>query len=154
MELVLERKWYRDTYTIGKLSVNGVVVCDTLEDKDRGLHQNMSLNEINRIKVYGETAIPKGRYHIDMDTVSQKFKTRVWAKPYDGKIPRLLSVPGWTGVLIHVLNSASDSLGCIGVGQNKEVGKILNSTVTFYMLMDSYLVPAHFRGEEIWITIK
>lgn len=154
MELVLERKWYRDTYTIGKLSVNGVVVCDTLEDKDRGLHQNMSLNEINRIKVYGETAIPKGRYYIDMDTVSQKFKNRVWAKPYGGKLPRLLSVPGWSGVLIHVLNSPEDSLGCIGVGQNKEVGKILNSTVTFYMLMDSYLVPAHFRGEEIWITIK
>lgn len=154
MELVLERKWYRDTYTIGKLSVNGVVVCDTLEDKDRGLHQNMSLNEINRIKVYGETAIPKGRYHIDMDTVSSKFKTRVWAKPYNGKIPRLLSVPGYQGVLIHVLNSPEDSLGCIGVGQNKQVGKILNSTVTFYMLMDSYLVPAHFRGEEIWITIK
>lgn len=154
MELVLERKWYRDTYTIGKLSVNGVVVCDTLEDKDRGLHQNMSLNEINRIKVYGETAIPKGRYRIDMDTVSSKFKTRVWAKPYNGKIPRLLSVPGYQGVLIHVLNSPEDSLGCIGVGQNKQVGKILNSTVTFYMLMDSYLVPAHFRGEEIWITIK
>lgn len=36
MQLTLERKCRKDTYTIGKLYVNGELFSDTLEDKDRG----------------------------------------------------------------------------------------------------------------------
>lgn len=154
MELLLDRKYKKATYTIGKLYVNGKLVCDTCEDKDRGLTQTMPLNEIKKKKVYGTTAIPTGRYKIVMNQVSYKFADRSWAKPYQGKLPRLLQVPGFERVLIHVGNSAQDSLGCILAGNNKAVGKVLNSTNTFRMLMDSYLVPAARKGEEIWITIK
>ena len=33
MELLLERKWLKDKYTIGRLSVDGVFFCNILEDK-------------------------------------------------------------------------------------------------------------------------
>ena len=154
MELKVDRKWKKPTYTIGILYVNGVRFSETLEDKDRGLTQFMPTAEIYKKKVYGYTAIPKGRYRIDMDTISPKFKNRSWATPYGGKIPRLVDVPCWTGVLIHPLSTPNDSLGCVGCGENKIKGKIINSQKTFFRLMDEHLVPAHNKGEEIWITIE
>lgn len=153
MELLLKRVAKKETYTIGRLYVNGNYFSDTLEDKDRGLTSSMRTEEIGRKKVYGETAIPTGKYKIDMCTVSPKFKDRSWGKPYSGKIPRLVGVPGFEGVLIHPLNDATDSLGCIGVGENKEVGRILNSRRFFMSLMEKHLLPAKNRNEDIWLTI-
>lgn len=72
-----------------------------------------------------------------MNTVSPKFKDRVWAKPYGGKLPRLENVPGYEGVLIHVGNKPADTLGCILVGQNKVKGQVINSTATFNKLMEA-----------------
>lgn len=154
MEILVHRIARRERYTIGRLYVDGVRVCDTLEDTDRGLSSSMSAARIRRLKIYGKTAIPTGTYHVDMDTVSPKFRYRYWAQPYDGKLPRLLSVPGFEGCLIHVGNTDTDTDGCLLVGQNKQVGKVLNSTATFRNLMDKYLVPAAKRGEKITITVE
>lgn len=154
MKLTIDRRWKKDTYTIGKLYVEGVAFCDTLEDKDRGLDQSMSDVNVKHYKVYGETAIPTGTYRIDMDTVSQKFKSRTWAKKYNGIVPRLVNVKGFSGVLIHPGNTENDTLGCILVGENKVVGKVINSQQTWFRLMDDYLVPAMQKGETILLTIK
>ena len=136
MKLVLERTFKGSAYTIGKLYVDGDYFCDTLEDVDRGLSSDMPLSEINEKKVYGKTAIPTGTYKVVMNVVSPKFKDRTWAKPWDGKLPRLENVPGYEGILIHVGNKAEDALGCILVGQNKVKGQVINSTATFDKLMD------------------
>ena len=154
MKLKVIRKAKTPEYTIGKLYVDGIYVCDTLEDCDRGLTQDMPLEEIKAKKIYGKTSIPKGTYDIDMNTVSPKFKDRSWAKPYGGKVPRLLNVKGFEGILVHPLNKASESLGCIGVGKNTVVGMVTDSTNTFKMLMDNYLLPAKVKGEKITMTIE
>lgn len=154
MKLELKRRYKGEKYTIGSLYVDGKYFCDTIEDRDRGLDCSMSLHEISRKKVYGETAIPTGSYPIDMGTVSTKFRLREWARPYGGKLPRLLGVPYYSGVLIHVGNTEKDSLGCILVGENKVKGQVVNSAATFKRLMDNHLVPASQRGEQIWINIK
>ena len=154
MRLTLRRIAKKETYTIGHLYVDGIYVCDTVEDKDRGLKSHHPLEQISKVKVYGETAIPMGTYTIDMDKVSPKFSNRSWAKPYSGKIPRLRSVPGFESILIHPGNTAASSLGCILVGINDKVGRVSDSQRTFRRLMDDYLVPAHERGETITITIQ
>lgn len=154
MQIKVKRIAKKDTYTIGRLYVDGVYVSDTLEDRDRGLTDDMPLSLIKTKKVYGETAIPMGTYQVDMNTVSPKFKDRSWAKPYGGKIPRLVNVKGFEGVLAHPLNKASESLGCIGVGKNTVVGMITDSVNTFKKLMNDYLIPAKNRGESITITIE
>ena len=154
MRLTLRRIAKKETYTIGRLYVDGIYVCDTVEDKDRGLKSHHPLEQISKVKVYGETAIPMGTYTIDMDKVSPKFSNRSWAKPYSGKIPRLLSVPGFESILIHPGNTAASSLGCILVGFNDKVGRVSDSQRTFKRLMDDYLVPAHERGDTITITIQ
>ena len=149
MEILVKRIAKKSKYTIGKMYIDGQYICDTLEDADRGLNQNMSLKEINNKKVYGETAVPTRTYKVDMNTVSPKFKSRTWAKPYGGKLPRLVLVPGYDGVLIHPGNKAEDTLGCILVGENKAVGQVLNSQVTFKKIM-SILT----KGTNITITIE
>lgn len=154
MELKVKRKAFEKDYTIGDLFVDGKFVSNTLEDTDRGITQDMPLEEIKAKKVYGKTAIPKGTYEIDMNTVSPKFKDRSWAKPYGGKLPRLIGVKGFDGVLVHVGNSASDSSGCLLVGKNSIKGMITDSTRTFHTLMSKYLLPAKVRGEKITITIE
>ena len=153
MKLTLKRIFKGPRYTIGKLFINGVYECDTLEDQDRGLTSQMSLEEIKAKKVYGVTAIPTGTYSINMTTVSPKFKDRAWAKPYKGILPRLENVKGYEGVLIHVGNKAEDTLGCILVGENKVKGQVINSTATFYELM-TVLLKAQSAGEVIELTIE
>lgn len=153
MELFLERKYKKDKYTIGKLYINGKFFSNTIEDKDRNLNSKMTEEQIKGLKVYGETAIPTGTYTIDMNTISPKFKDRSWAKPYGGKLPRLLNVKGFEGVLMHVGNTQKDSSGCVLMGLNTKKGMITNSTEYFHKLMKE-LLAAKLKGEEIKITIK
>lgn len=152
MELKLDRKYKKPNYTIGKLYINDKYFCDTIEDADRGLKDSMSESEIKLKKVYSKTAIPTGTYEIIMNTISPKFKNRSWAKPYGGKLPRLLNVKGFEGVLIHVGNKSEDSLGCILVGKNNIKGQVTESTITFNKLMKE-LLQAHLKKEQITITL-
>lgn len=153
MEIKLKRIARKDAYTIGKMYVNGEYVCDTLEDKDRGLTSNMSVAQICGVKIKGETAIPTGRYLVDMKTVSPRFGGRAQYQFCKGRLPRICNVPGYNGVLIHIGNTAKDTDGCILVGENKAVGQVLNSTATFRKLYP-ILKAADERGEQIWITIE
>ena len=154
-ELILEVKriFTCDNYTIGHLYANGEYVCDTIEDTDRGLRDDMEVNEITKKKVYGETAIPTGTYEITMNEYSNKFGAKAAYKPYGGFLPRLINVKGYSGVLIHIGNYPTDSLGCILVGWNKTKGMVNESTKAFNLLMDNYLVPAKENGVKISIKI-
>ena len=155
MELTLKRIALRSEYTIGKLYVDGKYVCDTIEDTVRDLDKDGKFAN-GEVKIPGKTAIPYGRYEITMKVKSPKysnFSKYSWAKKYDGYLPRLLNVPHFDGVLIHVGNSALDSEACVLVGENKVVGKVINSVNTFRRLMDEYLVPAKKRNERIFMVI-
>lgn len=152
MELRLNRRYKGPKYTIGNLYIDDIYFCDTLEDIDRGITSSTSLEDISRKKVYGQTAIPTGTYKVNLNVVSPKFKDRSWAKPYGGKVPRLMNVPGFEGVLIHPGNTDSDTSGCILVGKNTVVGKVMESTITFNGLMKK-LLEAKTKGESIQINI-
>ena len=76
MELVLERKWKKDNYTIGRLSIDGGFFCNTLEDTDRGLTSEMTAEQIRKIKIQSKTAIPTGRYRITLSIQSPRFKDK------------------------------------------------------------------------------
>lgn len=135
MKLTVKRIAKKPTYTIGKLYIDGVYFCDTVEDTDRGLFQGQSLDLIKKIKIPNKTAIPTGTYKLTLNVVSPKYsKKAIYQEICKGRVPRLLDVPGYDGVLIHIGNSADDSSGCILVGQNKIVGKVINSTETFRKL--------------------
>lgn len=134
-QLNIKRIYKGPAYTIGKLYINNEYFCDTLEDTDRGLTDKMTLTEISKIKKPSETAIPSGTYNITLDIVSPRFSTKTFYKQVcNGKLPRLLNVKGFDGVLIHSGNTEKDSSGCILVGQNRVKGKVINSQETFKKL--------------------
>jgi hypothetical protein len=117
---------YRDTYTIGKLYVkddkisdNWSYLCDTLEDKYRG-------DKLDGIKVFGQTAIPKGTYKGCFD-YSTHFHTIM---------PHILDVPYFEGIRIHCGNTDLDSEGCLLVGYNTSKGILTNSRFAFQKLMN------------------
>ena len=155
MKILVDRKWKRETYTIGKLYVNGKAFCETVEDKDRHLTQNMPLAEIREVKVADVTAIPTGTYNVRMDVASPKYSLKPWyfSNCHGGKLPRLENVPGFSGVLIHCGNTAKDSSGCVLVGRNTAVGMVTDSKNTFLKLYNK-MWEAYKKGEKIEITIK
>lgn len=143
MKIQLKRIAKKPNYTVGRLYINGVYQCDTLEDTDRGLRQGMPLEQLKRMKVYGETAIPTGTYVVRW-SYSNKF----------GKyMPEIDNVPAFLGIRIHSGNTAKDSLGCILVGENKAVGQVVNSRAA-YARVAKQIKAAASRGEDITITIE
>lgn len=146
MKLKLIRKYLKENYTIGKLYVNDMYVCDTLEDKIRDLqdyNHDGDFNDEGEGKIYGQTAIPAGTYRVIV-TDSPKLKRR---------LPILLNVPGFTGIRIHGGKNAKWSEGCLLVGENKSKGELSNfkyweTTVT------NMIEGAIFNGETCYITIK
>lgn len=150
MELKLKRIARRETYTIGHLYVDGNYCCDTVEDRDRGLSQSLPVSVNIAKKRKGMTAIPTGRYRVTLEVQSPKFskyKAYAWC---DGYLPRLINVPAFDGVLLHAGNSANDTDGCLLVGQNLVVGKVLNSMATLKKLYE-ILKSAK---DSIYITIE
>lgn len=153
MEIKIDRKYKKDAYTIGNLYVNGEWFCNSLEDKDRGLSSDMPLEEIKKRKVYAETAIPTGRYIVRMDIVSPKYNGYEWyRKNFGGRMPRLETVKGFSGILMHPGNTALDSSGCVLVGMNREKGKVLESRATFLKLWN-LMNAAYKRKETIYLAI-
>lgn len=124
MRLTLMRIANKSTYTIGKLYIDGCYYCDVLEDTDRGLDDDMEESEILKKKIKGQTAIPTGTYPVKI-TYSPKYKKLM---------PLIENVKGYQGIRIHSGNTHKDTEGCLLVGKNKEVGKVLESRKTFNAL--------------------
>ena len=142
MEILIERKWKRDGYTIGVLSIDGKRFCETLEDTDRGLRQDMSVQTLMKMKKPHVTAIPTGTYNVVIN-YSPRFKRL---------LPYVENVPAFSGIRIHPGNTAKDTDGCILVGENKQKGMVLNSRRWFNILFDK--MTALKKNEEITLTIK
>ena len=155
MKILVERKWKKEEYTIGKLYLDGTFFCNTLEDKDRGLTSDMPLEEIRKKKKAGITAIPLGTYNVRMDITSPKYSNKEWyvKNCHGAKMPRLENVPGYEGVLIHTGNKASETEGCLLVGKNDVKGMVTKSKECFLPLYNK-MYAAYSKREKIVITIK
>lgn len=137
MKITVSRLWKKDNYTIGKLFVGGEYICDTLEDKDRGLKQNMLKNDIVRLKVPDQTAIPSGTYKVRLDVFSPRFGYQdFYRRVCKGNLPRIENTKCFDGVLFHCGNSAKDTSGCILVGYNTVVGGLTRSREAFEKFYD------------------
>ena len=158
MELILKRIAKRLNYTIGKLYIkteeveefrtytNDVYFCDTLEPTVLELKTTVSKDAVLRSPAKAQSlkpfAIPEGRY---AEVISYSPRFREW-------LPILLGVPAFSGIRIHAGNTAKDTQGCILVGRNQIVGKVLESRKWLYELKQK-IVKAKGKGEAVWLTI-
>lgn len=141
MELIVTRNWKKPEYTIGRLYVNGSFWFNTLEPP------------VRPTKRHPKGCIPAGRYSITMNVISPKYSKK---KAYDwceGRLPRLLNVPQFEGILIHAGNTVKDTEGCILVGKNTVRGGLTESQKTLKALW-SMFEEAYRRGENIEIEIR
>jgi hypothetical protein len=130
MEMQVTRQTFTDKSTIGELTIDGVHQCFTLEDKVRDQ------------KVFGETAIPAGRYEVVIN-FSNHFKKM---------LPELVAVPNFEGVRIHSGNTDKDTEGCILVGKVKGTDAISESRDAFKDLFEK--IQAAAAQEKVFIEIK
>lgn len=140
MELTLTRIAKRKTYTIGRLSINDEYFCDTLEPTWRDYAHGA-------YKVKGKSAIPEGRYAIVI----------TWSPRMKKWLPLLVGDHDfnkkWQGVRIHAGNTAKDTEGCILVGQNRQVGQVLDSRLWLHRLLQR-ITDAKEQNEAVWLTVK
>ena len=142
MKLLLKRKFRGSEYTIGDLFIDGMYLCNTIEDTVRDYNADGDLNDPGEGKVWGKTAIPYGVYDVAL-TMSPKFKRL---------LPLIQEVEHFTGIRIHRGNTAVDSAGCILPGENTVKGKVLNST-KYEMKIIVLMLEAIKRGEDITLEI-
>lgn len=141
MKLTLKRIALRPTYTIGKLYIDDVYFCDTIEDTVRDINKNGKFDNGEK-KVHSKTAIPYGTYEIKW-TYSPRFKKYT---------PQLMNVPQFEGIRIHAGNTSADTEGCLILGENKQVGKVLNSRATINKFYP--IIKKACSKEKVTIEIK
>jgi hypothetical protein len=146
MEIKLVRKFKGPEYTIGDLFIDGAKICNTLEDTVRVLidkNNDGDFDDPGEGKIYGETAIPAGRYEVVV-TYSPRFKKY---------LPLLLKVPGFAGIRIHPGNTAKDTHGCILPGINKSKGSISESVKYFTLIFDKITKVLNVDKRKVFIEI-
>ena len=97
---------------------------DTLEDVIKDINGDGDLNDEGEGKVYGQTAIPYGKYELEV-TFSPKFKM---------DMVLVKDVPHFTGIRLHWGRTAKQSSGCILGGKKTKPGELKNSGYTKSMV--------------------
>lgn len=125
-----------DSPNYGELFIDGVLVGQTLEDQDRHLEDGGE-------KVYGDTAIPRGKYRVIL-SFSHRFQK---------VMPEVLGVPTHTGVRIHGGNDEVDTLGCPLLGSVRTDTGIAKCHAPNERLIDALEYAAE-RNEPVWLIVS
>ena len=142
LHFTLIRKYRKEKYTIGLLYANGEFLCNIVEDRDRGLNNNMSAAAILKIKVPSETAIPTGTYRLVVNE-SPKFKR---------EMIEVVGVPGFTGIRIHNGVNADHSSGCLIPGLNTIKGGVSDSK-RYEEILTKKVKASMAKNEDVYLTI-
>lgn len=143
MQITVTRNYKKPAYTIGRLYIDGAYICNTLEDTDRQLRQDMTTLQIRKLKIKGQTAIPTGTYEV----------TRTYSPRFKRQLPLVNNVPGFDGIRIHSGNTAKDTEGCILPGMNTRKGMVTDSR-KWFLVIDDRIAAALKTGAKVWLKIE
>ena len=133
MKIEIKRDIKGNTYTAGKMYVDGRHFADTLEPR--------AIDWSKEEKTLGKTAIPEGTYKVEM-RYSTKFKTQM---------PFVQNVPHFDGIMLHVGNSVRDSRGCILIGTRTYPSVLTHSREAVNRLI---LLMEEHKGESVTLTVE
>jgi len=147
MEIKVTRKWKGLNTTLSTVTIDGVPPLYALEDTDRGLTAQTPIAGILKVKLAGRTAIPAGRYRVDI-TYSNRFKRQ---------LPLLMGVPGFAGIRIHPGNTHADTEGCLlpGLKSGQEYGDFMvGDSRAAAQSLQTLIAAVLAKGEEVWCIIE
>lgn len=108
-------------------------ICYTLEDVVR---------PFGALKVLGETAIPAGRYRVDL----------TWSDRFGWLVPEILGVPDFSGIRFHGGERPADTKGCPLVGMVRDIDEIHHTAPAKKLVCERVLNDIrHFV--ETWVTV-
>ena len=139
MNIELKRIIGTKGFTEGRLYIDGVFECYTIEDEDRNL-------ESNGKKIQDATAIPKGKYNVTI-SMSNRFKKF---------LIEILNVDGFTGIRMHSGNSSKDTEGCIIVGSinDRNDDNWVGGSKIAYEKLHKKVKTALSNGEKVTLEVK
>ena len=125
-------------FTEGRLYINGTFECFTLEDEDREL-------ENGGVKVYGKTAIPRGRYEIVINMSTRFGREMILLK----------DVPQFKGIRMHSGNTSEDTDGCPLVGSinDREDDDWIGASRVAEKRLFVKVKKEIMRGTRVWIDV-
>ena len=132
MNIRVNRFRYGGKATIGRMFIDGVTFCYTLEDEVR-----------DGPKVQGETAIPEGTYKVVISM----------SKRFGRLMPEILGVPNFTGVRAHAGNTDDDTDGCFLLGMKLVNENFISESKAAFNAFFEKLQAALKNGEEVLITV-
>jgi hypothetical protein len=147
MEIKSIRRLKGNNSTLSTLTVDGAAQQYILEDIDRGLYTGMSIEEIRCIKIPERTAIPVGRYRVDI-TYSNRFKRKMMI---------LIGVPGFAGIRVHGGNTHLNTEGCLLPGKKYGIENgdyMVGTSRVAADALQSQVAAVLAKGEEVWWTIE
>ena len=141
MKLTLKRRESVGGATVGKLFIDGVFVCATLEDEVREV-ENVP---VAIWKIKGKSAIPKGVYAVTLEQ-SMRFGPETLS---------LNTVPGFLYIRMHAGNTSGDTEGCILLGmQSTETTLIGGTSRPAVELVKGQVRKAIAKGDSVTIDIS
>lgn len=150
VEVTNDRILLLPTRTIGQWKVDGGFLCyvieDVVRDRDADADGDVDKNDVAAFKVYGQTAIPAGRYRITLEH----------SPKYGPDTLTINGVPGFDGIRIHSGNDESHTEGCPILGYQLSQDATIRFGTTKPAVEDfrAMVRAAIARGEEVWLDVR
>jgi len=141
MKLTLNRRPSVAGATIGKLSIDDVFACYTLEDQIR----EVVGQPVESWKVHGATAIPAGTYRVTLEHSGR----------FGPDTLTIHDVSGFKYIRMHAGNTAADTEGCPLLGMQATDHSLIGGTSRpAVALVKGEVQRAIARGEPVFIEIN
>lgn len=154
--LVVTRRWLTDAASEGTVEIpERSFRCYSIEDRSRGLRADMPLEEIERLKVHGVTAIPVGEYELIFCPLRDKSIHWDRKSAHGPEVLHLDGVLGFTHAHIHPANSAVELLGCIapGLDRTRPDDNWVGRSRLANEALRAVVVPA-LRLERVFVSVR
>lgn len=126
--------------TLGKLYIDGVFACHTLEDEVREVEGE----PVAAWKIKGATAIPAGDYRVTLEPSAR----------FGPDTLTVNDVPGFAYIRMHAGNTSADTEGCILLGmQATQVTLIGGTSRPAVELVKGEVRAALARGEGVTVSV-
>lgn len=143
----------KNIYQIRKFNTDKSCTGD-FYSKDIGFHYACLEDPVRDEKIPKITAFQEGVYKLGIREVESpltlKYRDRFdW---FEFHI-EIQGVPEYKYLYIHVMNTAEDSDGCVGIGMSRGKDRI-NSSVSAYTDFYERVYPLLKSGEKIWLHVE